>query len=36
LKGEKESLAAKAVLTIEEEAHISGLTDRITELLGGE
>jgi len=33
LKGEKEALAAKAVLTIEAEAHIEGLTDRITKLL---
>ncbi|MBU5557978.1 MAG: exosome complex RNA-binding protein Rrp4 [Candidatus Aenigmatarchaeota archaeon] len=33
LKGEKEALAAKAVLTIEAEAHTEGLTDRITKLL---
>lgn len=33
LKGEKEGLAAKAILTIESESHIEGLTDRITELL---
>jgi exosome complex component RRP4 len=33
VKGEKEGLAAKAILTIERESHIEGLTDRITELL---
>lgn len=33
LKGEKEGLAAKAVLMIERESHISGLTDRITAML---
>ena len=36
IKGEKESLAIKAIMTIEHESHISGLTDRITSLLGGE
>lgn len=35
LKGEKEALAAKAVVTIEAEAHTEGLTDRITKLLEG-
>jgi len=33
LKGEREGLAAKAILTIERESHIVGLTDRISELL---
>ena len=33
IKGEKEGLAAKAILTIENESHISGLTDKITEML---
>lgn len=33
IKGEKEALATKAVLTIESESHTSGLTDRISELL---
>ena len=33
LKGEKEALATKAVLMIEQEAHTEGLTDRITQLL---
>lgn len=33
LKGEREALAAKAVATIEAEAHTEGLTDRITKLL---
>jgi len=33
LKGEKEALAVKAVLTIENESHTVGLTDRISELL---
>jgi len=36
IKGEKETLAIKAILTIERESHISGLTDKITKLLGGE
>ena len=36
VKGEQESLAIKAIKTIESESHISGLTDRITSLLGGE
>jgi len=35
LKGEKETLAVKAIKTIENEAHRSGLTNRISELLGG-
>jgi exosome complex component RRP4 len=33
IKGEKEGLAAKAVLTIENESHITGLTDKITAML---
>ena len=33
LKGENEPLAAKAILTIENESHTVGLTDRISELL---
>lgn len=33
LKGEKESLASKAILTIETESHISGLTDKISAML---
>jgi exosome complex component RRP4 len=33
IKGEKEGLAAKAILTIERESHITGLTDKISELL---
>ena len=33
IKGEQEGLATKAILTIERESHIEGLTDRITELL---
>ena len=33
IKGEKEGLAAKAILTIENESHITGLTDKITALL---
>jgi exosome complex component RRP4 len=33
LKGEREGLAAKAILTIESESHTSGLTDRITAML---
>jgi exosome complex component RRP4 len=33
LKGSNEALAAKAVLMIEREAHISGLTDRVTAML---
>ncbi|MBR9682102.1 MAG: RNA-binding protein [Candidatus Aenigmarchaeota archaeon] len=36
VKGEQENLAMKAIMTIEKESHISGLTDRITGLLGGE
>ena len=35
IKGEKEGLAAKAILTIESESHISGLTDKITAMLKG-
>jgi exosome complex component RRP4 len=33
LKGEKEALASKAILTIENESHISGLTDKISAML---
>ncbi len=33
LKGEKEGLASKAILTIDAESHIIGLTDKISELL---
>ncbi|MEM5872367.1 MAG: exosome complex RNA-binding protein Rrp4 [Candidatus Aenigmatarchaeota archaeon] len=33
IKGEKEGLAAKAILMIESESHIIGLTDKITALL---
>ena len=33
IKGQKEGLAAKAVLTIEREAHTTGLTDRMTAML---
>jgi len=33
IKGEQEGLAAKTVLTIESESHISGLTDKITAML---
>jgi exosome complex component RRP4 len=33
IKGEKESLASKAILRIERESHITGLTDKISELL---
>lgn len=33
LKGEKEGLATKVILTIEKNSHTSGLTDRITEML---
>ncbi len=33
LKGQKEALAAKTILTIEKEAHTSGLTDRIIKML---
>jgi exosome complex component RRP4 len=33
LKGEREGLASKAILTIESESHTTGLTDRITEML---
>jgi exosome complex component RRP4 len=36
LKGEKEALAVKAVLTIENESHTVGLTDRVSELLDKE
>ncbi len=34
LKGENEALAAKTVLMIENESHTTGLTDRISEVLG--
>jgi exosome complex component RRP4 len=33
VKGEKEALASKAILMINEESHTSGLTDRISQLL---
>ena len=33
VKGEKEALASKAILTIENESHISGLTDKISAML---
>ncbi|NIO44200.1 MAG: RNA-binding protein [Candidatus Aenigmarchaeota archaeon] len=33
LKGEKEALASKAILTIDAESHIVGLTDKISQLL---
>ena len=33
IKGEKEGLAAKAILTIENESHVTGLTDKITAML---
>jgi len=33
LKGEKEGLASKAILTIDAESHIIGLTDKISQLL---
>ncbi|MEM5814703.1 MAG: exosome complex RNA-binding protein Rrp4 [Candidatus Aenigmatarchaeota archaeon] len=36
LKGADEALAAKTVLMIEREAHISGLTDRVTAMLKAE
>src|SRR3989344_3996763 len=36
LKGQKEALAAKTILTIEKEAHTSGLTDRIAKMLEAE
>ena len=36
LKGQNETLAAKAILTIEKEAHIAGLTDRIAKMLESE
>lgn len=35
LRGTDESLASKAVLMVEQEAHIAGLTDRITKMLEG-
>ena len=35
IKGEKEALAAKAVMLIEKESHVSGLTDRVMKLLEG-
>ena len=34
IKGEKEGLAARAITMIEEESHTSGLTDKISGLLG--
>ncbi|MBU3896506.1 MAG: exosome complex protein Rrp4 [Nanoarchaeota archaeon] len=34
IKGEREGLASKAIKMIEQESHISGLTEKITELLG--
>jgi len=33
IRGEKEGLASKAVKMIENESHVSGLTDKVTELL---
>jgi len=36
LKGEREALAVKAVLTIENESHTVGLTDRVSQLLDKE
>ncbi len=33
LKGEKEALASKAILTIDAESHITGLTEKISQLL---
>ena len=36
LKGEREALAVKAVLTIENESHTVGLTDRVSQLLNKE
>ena len=33
IKGEREGLASKAILTIESESHITGLTDKITAML---
>jgi len=36
IKGEKESLASKAIKLIESEAHIEGLTDKVTKLLEGD
>ncbi|MBL7159968.1 MAG: RNA-binding protein [Candidatus Aenigmarchaeota archaeon] len=36
LKGQNEILATKAVLKVENEAHLNGLTDRITEMLNKE
>ncbi len=35
LKGEKEALATRVILMIEQNSHISGLTDKVTEILGG-
>ncbi len=35
IKGEKEALATKAIVLIERESHISGLTDRVMKLLEG-
>jgi exosome complex component RRP4 len=36
IKGENEALAAKAILTIEKESHITGLTEKIIKMLEGE
>lgn len=36
LKGEKEALATEAILMIEQNSHISGLTDRVTAMLDAE
>ncbi|HDI02630.1 MAG TPA: S1 RNA-binding domain-containing protein [Candidatus Aenigmarchaeota archaeon] len=36
IKGDKETLAAKAVLMVERESHTEGLTDRISEMLDRE
>ncbi len=35
VQGEKENLAAKAIMEIQENSQISGLTDHIGKLLGG-
>lgn len=35
LKGEKESLASRVIKLIESEAHVEGLTDKVTKLLEG-
>lgn len=35
IRGGKESLAAKIILMIEKESHLSGLTDKVAAMLGG-